>query len=99
MLHSWDDEHWVKILKNCYAVLPVTGKVIAVDMVIQEVPEDTLAVKSMFQFDLFMMNMNPSGKERTKREFESLAKSAGFSHLRVPCHAYNFSVIEFYKSM
>ncbi|KAJ4723831.1 Caffeic acid O-methyltransferase [Melia azedarach] len=98
MLHSWDDKHCVKILKNCYAALPVNGKVIAVDMVIPEVPEDTLAVKSMFQFDLFMMNMNPSGKERTKREFESLAKSAGFSHLRVPCHAYNFSVIEFYKT-
>lgn len=83
ILHSWDDEHCLKILKNCYKSLPEYGKVIVVDIVVPETPDTSVAVKSDFQFDLFLMNMNPGGKERTKGEFESLAKEAGFSSIRV----------------
>lgn len=99
MLHGWDDEHCVKILKNCYEALPANGKVIVVDLVIPEVPEATLAAKSLFQLDMFMMNMNLRGKERTRREFQSLGEDAGFSHIQVPCSAFNFSVVELYKSI
>lgn len=65
-------------------------------MVIPETPETSVDVKSDFQFDLFLMNMNPGGKERTEREFESLAKEAGFS--RVAACAFKFSLVEFYKT-
>ncbi|XP_031258078.1 caffeic acid 3-O-methyltransferase-like [Pistacia vera] len=99
ILHSWDDEHRVKILKNCYEALPANGKVIVVDLVIPEAPETILAPKSLFQLDMFMMNMNSRGKERTRKEFQSLGEDAGYSHIQVPCSAFNFSVIEFYKSM
>ncbi|KAH7839375.1 hypothetical protein Vadar_003340 [Vaccinium darrowii] len=96
ILHSWDDENCLKILKNCYDSLPNNVKVIVVDMVIPETPETSVDVKSDFQFDLFLMNMNPGGKERTEREFESLAKEAGFS--RVTACAFKFSLVEFYKT-
>ncbi|KAL1208395.1 Caffeic acid 3-O-methyltransferase 3 [Cardamine amara subsp. amara] len=98
MLHSWDDEHCVKILSNCYQSLPPNGKVIVIDMVIPELPGDTLLDKSLFQFELFMMNMNPSGKERTKREFETLARLAGFSNVQVPFTSLCFSAVEFHKN-
>lgn len=99
MLHSWDDEHCLKILKNCYEALPDDGKVMIVDLVVPEDPDTSRAVRSKYQFDLFMMNMNPGGKERTEREFSILAKGAGFSSIRVMCSAYNFSIVEFYKNI
>ncbi|KAE9451946.1 hypothetical protein C3L33_16173, partial [Rhododendron williamsianum] len=49
ILHSWDDEHCLNILKNCYKSLPDNGKVIVVDMVVPETPETGVAVKSDFQ--------------------------------------------------
>lgn len=97
ILHAWDHEHCVRILKNCYEAIPDHGKVIVVDMVILEAPETSLAARSLFQFDLFMMNTNITGKERTEKEFEGLAKEAGFSSICVACSAYNFSVIELFK--
>ncbi|CAF2225903.1 unnamed protein product [Brassica napus] len=99
MLHSWDDEHCVKILSNCYQSLPSTGKVIVIDMVIPDFPGGTLLDRSLFQFEMFMMSMNPSGKERTKKEFEVLARLAGFSSVQVPFTSLCFSVVEFYKSL
>ncbi|XVF53205.1 hypothetical protein PTKIN_Ptkin05aG0081800 [Pterospermum kingtungense] len=89
--------HCRKLLENCYEALPANGKVIVVDLVIPESPDTNLFCKSVFQFELFMMNTNGSGKERTEKEFESLAKGSGFSDVRVACCAYSFSVLEFYK--
>ncbi|CAH8363304.1 unnamed protein product [Eruca vesicaria subsp. sativa] len=97
ILHSWDDEHCVKILRNCHQSLPANGKVIVIDMVIPDFPRDTLLHRSLFQFEMFMTSMNPSGKERTKKEFEVLACLAGFSSVQVPFTSL-FSVVELHKS-
>lgn len=99
ILHSWDDNHCLKLLRNCYEALPNDGKVIIVDMVVPDDPDTSIAVRSKYQFDLFMMNMNPGGKERTEQEFTILAKEAGFSSIRVMCCAYNYSLVEIYKSV
>uniref|UniRef100_A0A1J3FMM1 Caffeic acid 3-O-methyltransferase 3 n=1 Tax=Noccaea caerulescens TaxID=107243 RepID=A0A1J3FMM1_NOCCA len=98
ILHGWDDEHCVKILRNCYQSIPENGKVIVIDMVMPDLPEDTLLDRSLLQFELFMMNMNPSGKERTKREFEILTRLAGFSSVQVTFTSLCFSVVEFHKN-
>ncbi|XP_047341761.1 caffeic acid 3-O-methyltransferase-like [Impatiens glandulifera] len=98
ILHSWDDENCLKILKNCYKSIPDQGKVMVVEFVAPEVPNTDIATRSELQLDLFMMNMNPNGKERTKQEFTDLAKAAGFAAVEVACTAYNFSVIEFHKN-
>ncbi|KAL7193472.1 hypothetical protein ACSBR2_025143 [Camellia fascicularis] len=69
-------------------------------MVVRESPETTsIAVKSELQFSLFLMNMNPRGKERTKTQFQCLAKEAGFSTITVACRAYNFKLVEFHRKM
>ncbi|KAG6755543.1 hypothetical protein POTOM_041374 [Populus tomentosa] len=83
--HNWDDEHLLKMLKNCYEALPDNGKVIVVDMVVPETPETNVKAKSMLQNYLFITSMSPQGKERTEKEFETLGKEAGFSHIRVAC--------------
>ncbi|XP_050241760.1 caffeic acid 3-O-methyltransferase-like isoform X8 [Quercus robur] len=79
VLHHWDEKQCLKVLKNCYEALPDQGKVIVVDMVIPEAPATTGDDKSLFQLYSFLMNTNPKRKERTEREFERLAKDAGFS--------------------
>ncbi|KAK9093716.1 hypothetical protein Scep_025185 [Stephania cephalantha] len=99
ILHCWSDELFVKLMRNCYKALPDSGKVIAVDVMIPEYKEYTDADACIFQFDSFLMTINPEGKERTQEEFGNLAKEAGFAGIRVPCSAYNFSLMEFYKSM
>ncbi|KAI6706931.1 hypothetical protein NL676_009893 [Syzygium grande] len=98
VLHMFDDEHCLKILKNCYNALPDNGKVMAVDLVIPEAPEANLAARSLFQMYVFMQNMNPMGKERTEKEFETLAKEAGFCSIQVAYSAHNFSLVELYKN-
>ncbi|KAJ4819418.1 O-methyltransferase [Rhynchospora pubera] len=72
VLHNWSDEHCVKILKNCYNVLPNEGKVIIVDIILPVNPEPTTRSKGTFIIDVMMM-INFGGKERTKIEFEKLA--------------------------
>nr|TKR75038.1 caffeic acid 3-O-methyltransferase 1-like [Populus alba] len=95
--HFWNDENFLKVLKNCYEALPDTGKLIVVEMVIPEIPGTSGADRSLLQNYLFVTNMNPKRNERTEKEFERLAKGAGFSHLRVACSACSFSVVEFIK--
>ncbi|XP_004309514.1 PREDICTED: caffeic acid 3-O-methyltransferase-like [Fragaria vesca subsp. vesca] len=99
MLHQYDDKRCLTILKNCYEALPNHGKVIVVDMVIPEAPETTTSAKSLFQFDMFMMNMNTTGNERTEKELGSLGKQAGFNTIQVACSAFNFSVVELFKNI
>lgn len=99
ILHSWDDEHCLKILRNCYESLPEKGKVIVADMVVPDTPESNVSVKSDYQFAIFLMNINPGGKERSRSEFEILGKEAGFSRVRMAARAYNFSLVEFHKEL
>lgn len=99
ILHDWSDEHCVKLLKNCYKALPETSKVIVVESILPETPEDGhILAKIGFQSDMSMMSINPGGKERTHKEFELVAKQAGFTSIQPICRAYSDWVIEFYKN-
>ena len=78
IIHDWDDERAIAILKNCRNQMSGNGKVIIVDCV---VPENNDLDFSKF-FDLNMMVMT-GGKERTEKEFAQLLDAAGFKLLRV----------------
>ncbi|KAL3500449.1 hypothetical protein ACH5RR_039542, partial [Cinchona calisaya] len=100
ILHDWDDEHCLKLLRNCYKALPKDGKVINIETIVPENPEssDDVAVRSNIQTDIFVMVVcPPGGKERSEVEFQALATKAGFRGVRVECRVFNFSVLEFYK--
>ncbi|KAF3319748.1 tricetin 3',4',5'-O-trimethyltransferase [Carex littledalei] len=77
ILHDWSDEHCEKILKNCYKALPENGKVIILDCIVPANPDAT--ARCAFHVDMLMLAYNPGGKERTEKEFRSLAEGAGFS--------------------
>ncbi|KAK9098078.1 hypothetical protein Syun_025123 [Stephania yunnanensis] len=97
VLNTWSDEQCLTLLKNCYEALPHNGKVIVVEKILSTIPEPNNATRITYATDLSMMAFSPKSKERTKTEFQELAKGSGFAGIRLACNAYNFWVIEFLK--
>ncbi|BAT98185.1 hypothetical protein VIGAN_09182100 [Vigna angularis var. angularis] len=97
ILHDWDDEEFVKLLKNCYKAIPSDGKVIVVDLIVPVLPNSTVIARTAFQTDLLMMAQTARGKERTQNEFMELALSSGFSGIRFVCFVSGFWIMEFFK--
>ncbi|KAG9152075.1 hypothetical protein Leryth_021210 [Lithospermum erythrorhizon] len=98
ILHDWDDDHCIRLLKNCFEALPNCGKVILVESILPESPQSDCVSNISFYFDIMMMTYNPGGRERTLKQFEALAKSAGFSAIKPIRQAYFYWVIEVYKN-
>uniref|UniRef100_A0A7N0RDX4 Caffeic acid O-methyltransferase n=1 Tax=Kalanchoe fedtschenkoi TaxID=63787 RepID=A0A7N0RDX4_KALFE len=96
--HDWSDEHCEKFLKNCHRALPEQGKVIVAECILPEMPDESPGTKAVNHIDVIMLAHNPGGKERTKAQFEALARSAGFPGFRVAGSAYNTYIMEFLKS-
>ncbi|GAB4826091.1 hypothetical protein Ancab_040349 [Ancistrocladus abbreviatus] len=96
VFHSWTDEECLKIFKNCYLALPDHGKVIVCEHLIPADIETRDSAKIPYNIDANMLTLT-SGKERTKEEFEALAKQAGFEGFRVACFALHTGVMEFIK--
>ncbi|ESR49552.1 hypothetical protein CICLE_v10033864mg, partial [Citrus x clementina] len=97
ILHDWNDEHCLKLLKNCYKSIPEDGKVIVVESMLPEVPNTSIESKSNSHFDVLMMIQSPGGKERTRHEFMTLATGAGFGGISCELAIGNLWVMEFYK--
>lgn len=97
VLHDWNDEDSLRILKNCWKAVSDNGKVIIVDSILPESPESTARTHCVLHADMFMLLESPSGRERTEREFRALAKQSGFSGFNVLCNFSNAWIMEFSK--
>ncbi|KAF3432729.1 hypothetical protein FNV43_RR23831 [Rhamnella rubrinervis] len=95
--HDWSDEHCLKLLKNCYDALPENGKVIAAECILPEASDTSVAAKALFHVDVVMLANYSGGKERTEKEFQALAKGAGFQGFKAFNNAFNAYVMEFLK--
>ncbi|MBA0629391.1 hypothetical protein Godav_023961, partial [Gossypium davidsonii] len=97
VLHNWDDEHCLKLLKNCYEALEEKGKVIVISHMMVEEAEASNGAKLVCQLDLYMGTLF-GAKQRTAKQFESMAMNAGFSSFQLKCLAFDaIAVMEFYK--
>lgn len=83
-------------MKNCYEAVPDNGKVIVAERILPEDPSE-MDFPTGARADVLMMAYNPGGKERTEKEFEALAKEAGFAEVRKVCCACSVWVMEFHK--
>lgn len=99
VLHDWGDDRCLKLLKACYDSLPKSGKVILVESIVPELPETDTVTKTILQRDIALFLILPGAKERTKQEFETMAKEAGFATLKFVCCAYNYWVMELHKNV
>jgi SAM-dependent methyltransferase len=93
IIHDWNDDQSVTILKNCHRALPDDGKLILVEAVVPETSEPHF---SKF-IDLNMLVMT-GGRERTEAEFRELYEDSGFKLMRVVPTESPFSVIEGVKA-
>ncbi|XP_068638576.1 (S)-scoulerine 9-O-methyltransferase-like [Aristolochia californica] len=99
ILHDWDDDRCVEILKNCWKALPDGGKVIDVDYVVNTKIENGAKSLHVLAVDLLMMACSPHGRERTIEEFQYLGKAAGFAQVKGFPVANALHVIEFHKRL
>ncbi|PIN02439.1 Hydroxyindole-O-methyltransferase [Handroanthus impetiginosus] len=96
VLHDWDDEHCVKILKKCKeAILGKGGKVIIIDMVVDIYEGGDKAVENQLLIDMMLMTLL-NGKERSEKEWAKLFLDAGFSSYKITPAIGLRSVIELY---
>lgn len=89
IIHDWDDEKSLTILKNCHDVMAPGSKLLVVESVI---PPGNDPFMGKF-LDLTMM-LIPGGKERTEDEFRELYDKAGYDLERVVPTSTEVSVIE-----
>lgn len=97
MLHNFDDEQTLKLLKNCYKALPDGGKLLNINSTISEVPQNSAASREISILDTILLIQIPRGRERTKQEYNELAIKAGFKGVSYECGVCNLYVMEFLK--
>nr|AQX17822.1 hydroxycinnamic acids/hydroxycinnamoyl CoA esters OMT [Pinus sylvestris] len=91
IMHDWNDEDCIKILKNCRKAIPDTGKVIIVDVVLDADQGDNTDKKRKKAvdpivgtvFDLVMVAHSSGGKERTEKEWKRILLEGGFSRYNI----------------
>jgi hypothetical protein len=93
IIHDWDDEKSIAILRSIHRAINDEGKVLIAEMV---VPETTEPSPSKV-LDICMLVME-GGKERTAKEYRELLAAANFRLTRiVPTHS-PFSIVEAVKA-
>jgi hypothetical protein len=89
IIHDWDDEHSINILRNIHSAMDASGKVLIVEAVVPEGNEPSPS-KAL---DLLMLVME-GGKERTRDEYRNLLEASGFKLTRIVPTKSPMSVIE-----
>jgi predicted O-methyltransferase YrrM len=89
ILHDWDDEHAVKILRRCREAMEPGGRIAIFEIVVGDDGQDSIGTL----FDLNMLTM-VNGKERSLEEFDALLQRAGLRRTAVLTADSPQSVIE-----
>jgi hypothetical protein len=89
IIHDWDDEKSIAILRNCREAMQRGGKVLVVETVIPPGNEPHAGKL----YDLVMLAI-PGGRERTAEEYEKLFAAAGLKLNRIVPTAAPVSVVE-----
>lgn len=79
ILHDWDDDRSIAILKNCHQAMTKNSKLLVVEVVIPLGNQPSVGKI----LDVNMLVMCPGGKERTEAEYRQLFKLAGFQMTRI----------------
>jgi hypothetical protein len=89
ILHDWDDEPALRILRVCRNAIPAHGRVLGIDAV---VPHGNTLHWSK-DIDILMM-VETGGRERTEEEFRDLYRKGGFTLTRVIPTELTLSIVE-----
>lgn len=78
VVHDWDDDRALTVLRKCRKAMPSNAKVLIVDMIVPEAASPSFSKL----LDLNMMAMT-GGRERTKAEFHALLDAADYRLTRI----------------
>lgn len=92
IIHDWDDEHALAILRNCRKAAGQDGTLVLIERVVPERMEALPAHRAIVGADLLMMAYG--GQERTEKEFRALLAKADFFLSRIAPLASGLNVIE-----
>ncbi|KAI3500191.1 hypothetical protein L1887_36008 [Cichorium endivia] len=98
ILHDWNDEECLKILKRCKEAIPgkeYGGKLIIIDMVLKTEEGSEKSLETQLFFDMLMM-ANVTGRERTEKDWSKLFFDACFSNYKITPILGLRSIIEVY---
>jgi hypothetical protein len=90
VLHDWDDERCVAILRTCRRAMAPEARLLVVEPLLPPGDEPSYG---KYQ-DIQMLVMLPGGRERTEDEHRALLDAAGFRLTRVVPIASELSVVE-----
>jgi SAM-dependent methyltransferase len=89
VVHDWDDDRAVTILRNCRKAMAKNGRLLLVEMVVPDTNVDCFSKL----LDLNMLVMT-GGRERTEAEFYTLLDASGYKLTRIVPTMAPQSVIE-----
>lgn len=89
IIHDWDDEKCITILRHCAAVLPRGGKVLVIEGVIP--PGNGESFSKWLDLNMLVL---PEGKERTRDEYEALFAATGLRLTQVVSTGCEIDIIE-----
>lgn len=89
VIHDWDDERAIAILRGCARAMPAHGRVLVIEAPI----EPGAGWANAVFLDLQMMMMN-GGRQRTVEEYRQLYTAAGLRLTRVISTVSDFAMIE-----
>ncbi|MEN9520472.1 MAG: hypothetical protein RLZZ381_3060 [Cyanobacteriota bacterium] len=90
VLHNWDDESAIAILRNCRHAMNQDSKLLVVEQIIPPGNEPFFGKL----IDLHMLVNFSGGRERTAAEYQSLFEAAGFMLNKIIPTRSNVSIIE-----
>ena len=93
VIHDWDDERAIAILRNCRSAMAPAAKLLLVERVIPARIENSAAMRVLVVSDLHMMVMN-GGRERTEAQYRALFAATGLNLTRVVSTGTAMSIIE-----
>jgi len=88
ILHDWNDEQCVNILRNCRAGMNKKGRVLVADNVIP--PGNDPSWGKLLDIQMLVIG----GRERTKKEFAAMFAEAGLKMTRIIPTSRALSIVE-----
>jgi SAM-dependent methyltransferase len=97
VIHNWNDDRAVVILKNCHRAMGEKGKLLIVEGIYPSRIDRSFASRRAITSDVNML-VNTGGRQRSEAEFRALYAAAGFRLLRVVPTQAGVSVIEGWRA-
>lgn len=89
VVHDWDDNRVITILRNCRRAMAKNARLLLVDMVVPDT--DSKSFSKLLDLNMLVMT---EGRERTQAEFSSLLDASDYSLKRIVPTMAPQSVIE-----